>query len=73
MAGDRTALEHLYNVSYSSHGDDWTLTLTPLDSRTSQAIHAITLDGTRETLHTVVVQQADGDHSVMQLGNPSSD
>ncbi|HEV3104522.1 MAG TPA: LolA-related protein [Trinickia sp.] len=73
MAGDRNALEHVYNVALSSRGDDWTLTLTPLDSRTSKVIRAIALDGTLEQLRSVTIQQADGDHSVMQLRNAASD
>jgi outer membrane lipoprotein-sorting protein len=73
LAGNRDALEHLYKVMLTGRGDDWTMTLTPLDSRTSKIIRAITLDGTREQLRTVVTQQADGDHSVMQLQNASRD
>lgn len=69
LAGNRYALERIYNVSVGGHGDDWTLTLTPLDSRMLKAVRTITLDGTRDVLRTVVIQQADGDHSVMQLRN----
>ena len=74
LAGNRDALEHVYKVALAGRGDDdWTLTLTPLDSRTSKVIRAITLDGTGEQLRTIVIQQADGDHSVMQLQNASRD
>src|SRR5262245_19986941 len=64
MAGDRNALEHVYQVALASRGDDWTLTLTPRDSRTSKAIRTITLEGMRDELRTVTIQQAGGDHSV---------
>lgn len=71
LAGNRYALEQLYKVSIAGHGNDWTLTLTPLDSRMLKTVHTITLDGTRDLLRTVVIEQADGDHSVMQLRNAS--
>ena len=32
----------------------------------------ITLDGTRDKLHTVTIRQADGDHSVMRLQDVSA-
>ncbi len=67
LAGDRPALERIYKASVGGHGDDWTLTLTPLDSRMLKAVRTIKLDGTRDVLRTVVIEQADGDHSVMQL------
>jgi outer membrane lipoprotein-sorting protein len=73
LAGNRDALERLYKVVLVGRGDDWTMTLTPLDARTSKMILAVTLDGTRNELRTVAIQQADGDHSVMQLQNASSD
>lgn len=67
LAGDRPALERIYKTSVTGHGDDWTLTLTPLDSRMLKAVRTIKLDGTRDVLHTVVIEQPDGDRSVMQL------
>jgi outer membrane lipoprotein-sorting protein len=71
LAGNRYVLEQLYKVSVGGHGDDWTLTLTPLDSRMLKTVQTIKLDGTRDVLRTVVIEQADGDHSVMQLRNAS--
>jgi hypothetical protein len=35
-------------------------------------ISTITLDGTRDRLHTVTIRQADGDHSVMRLQHVSA-
>ncbi|HEY1611944.1 MAG TPA: LolA-related protein [Paraburkholderia sp.] len=72
LAGNRYALEQLYKVEIAGHGDDWTLTLTPLDSRMQKVISTITLDGTGEQLRTVTIRQADGDHSVMRLQNASA-
>jgi hypothetical protein len=72
LAGNRYALEKLYKVTVTGHGDDWTLTLAPLDSRMLKVISTITLDGTRDRLHTVTIRQADGDHSVMRLQDVSA-
>lgn len=71
LAGNRYVLEQLYKVAIDGHGDDWTLTLTPLDSRMQQTVRTIRLDGTRDVLRTVAIEQADGDHSVMRLRNAS--
>ncbi|WP_176115525.1 outer membrane lipoprotein carrier protein LolA [Burkholderia cepacia] len=67
LAGNRFALEQVYKVALAGRGDDWTLTLTPLDSRMLKVISTITLDGTRDLLRSVAIRQADGDRSVMLL------
>jgi outer membrane lipoprotein-sorting protein len=72
LAGNRFALEQVYKVAVTGSGDDWTLTLTPLDSRMLKTISTITLTGTRDLLHTVAIQQADGDHSLMRLQNDAA-
>jgi outer membrane lipoprotein-sorting protein len=72
LAGNRYALEQLYRVAIAGHGDDWTLTLTPLDTRMRKVISTITLDGTRDRLRTVTIRQGDGDHSVMRLQDVSA-
>lgn len=67
LAGNRYALEAVYKVAIDGRGDDWTLTLTPLDARMQKVVSTITLDGTRDMLRSVVIRQADGDHSLMRL------
>ncbi|HDR9504745.1 TPA: outer membrane lipoprotein carrier protein LolA [Burkholderia cepacia] len=67
LAGNRFALEQVYKVTLAGRGDDWTLTLTPLDSRMLKVVSTITLDGTRDLLRSVAIRQADGDRSVMRL------
>ena len=71
LAGNRYVLEQLYKVSIDGHGDEWTLTLAPLDARMLKTVRTIKLNGVRDVLRTVVIEQADGDHSVMQLRNAS--
>jgi len=72
LDGNRYALEQLYKVAVAGQGDDWTLTLTPLDARMLKVVSTITLDGTRDRLQTVTIRQADGDHSVMRLRDASA-
>ncbi|HDR9588983.1 TPA: outer membrane lipoprotein carrier protein LolA [Burkholderia stabilis] len=67
LSGNRFALEQVYKVALAGRGDDWTLTLTPLDTRMLKVVSTITLDGTRDVLRSVAIRQADGDHSVMRL------
>ncbi|WP_415767854.1 outer membrane lipoprotein carrier protein LolA [Paraburkholderia sp. J69-1] len=67
LTGNRFALEQTYQVALTGNGDDWTLTLTPRDSQMRKTVSAITLEGTRDMLRSVAIQQAGGDHSVMRL------
>ncbi|KWF02531.1 outer membrane lipoprotein carrier protein LolA [Burkholderia pseudomultivorans] len=67
LAGNRFALEQVYKVALAGRGDDWTLTLTPLDARMLKVVSTITLDGTRDVLRSVAIRQADGDRSLMRL------
>lgn len=67
LAGNRYALEAIYKVAIAGHGDDWTLTLSPLDARMQKVVSTITLEGTRDVLRSVAIRQADGDHSLMRL------
>ena len=71
LTGNRYALERAYKVALAGQDDDWTLTLSPLDPHMSSVVSMITLDGSGDLLRTVVIQQADGDHSVMRLQNAS--
>jgi len=72
LAGNRFALENAYTVSIAGQGDDWTLTLVPIDSRMKQKVASITLAGTGATLARVEIRQADGDHSLMRLQDAST-
>lgn len=67
LAGNRYALEAIYKVAIAGHGDDWTLTLSPIDARMQKVVSTITLEGTRDVLRSVAIRQADGDHSLMRL------
>ncbi|SPB13851.1 acyltransferase [Caballeronia novacaledonica] len=72
LAGNRFALENAYTVSIDGHGDDWTMTLVPTDSRMKQKVSSITLAGSGAALARVEIRQADGDRSLMRLQDASA-
>ncbi|MDR3099948.1 MAG: outer membrane lipoprotein carrier protein LolA [Paraburkholderia sp.] len=67
LTGNRPVLEQTYQVALAGSGQDWTLTLTPRDSRMLKTVSTITLEGTGDSLRSVAIQQAGGDHSLMRL------
>ena len=67
LAGDRKALERVYDLSLEGSSDRWTLALTPLDTRVGSVIARIRMEGTRGEVRTVEILQADGDRSVMSV------
>ena len=73
LAGNRFALERVYKVALAGQGEDWTLTLTPLDSRMRKVVSTITIDGTGDAMRSIAIQQADGDHSLMRLRAQTAD
>ncbi|SAK46607.1 acyltransferase [Caballeronia hypogeia] len=72
LAGNRFALEQAYKVSVTGQGDDWTMTLVPIDSRMKQKVSSITLAGSGAALARVEIRQADGDRSLMRLQDTSA-
>jgi outer membrane lipoprotein-sorting protein len=72
LSGNRYALEQAYKVTVTGHGDDWSMTLAPIQSQMLKTVSMITLAGTRDDLHSVTIDQADGDHSVMKLQKVSA-
>jgi hypothetical protein len=72
LSGNRYALEQAYKVTVTGHGDDWSMTLVPIESQMLKVVSKITLAGTRDTLQSVTISQADGDHSVMKLQKVSA-
>jgi outer membrane lipoprotein-sorting protein len=72
LAGNRFALEKAYKVTVDGHGNDWTMTLIPTDSRMSAKVASIVLAGAGDLLTRVEIKQADGDHSLMRLQDVSA-
>lgn len=64
LAGDRRALENNYVVALQGSQANWTLQLTPTDSRALQQVRHIRLRGANDAILEIEVSQADGDRSV---------
>lgn len=67
LNGDGHALQHDYTVSLSGDAAQWTLNLVPLAAKARARVSAISIDGQLGRLHSVAVQQPDGDHSLMTI------
>ena len=69
LAGDRHALEQVFQVAFEGNLDRWTLTLVPLDAKLKGVAQQIRIEGARDELRVVSTSQADGDRSVMTIGS----
>ena len=67
LAGDRKALEDNYVVALQGVRTNWTLQLTPTDSRAQQQVKQISLRGANNLIKEIEVMQADGDRSVTAI------
>jgi hypothetical protein len=67
LAGDLASLERVFTVDYAGDLSRWALTLTPRDSALARTVARVRIDGMRDTLLTVEIQEADGDRSLMTL------
>ncbi|WP_295446768.1 LolA-related protein [uncultured Thiodictyon sp.] len=72
LAGDRQALERLYHLNLEGSPEGWALVLRPLDAAMGWMITRIRVEGTRDEVRTVEIQQADGDRSVMRVRQSAS-
>jgi hypothetical protein len=68
LAGDRASLEHLFKVTLDGTLEQWTLLLLPSDPTVAKSMRQIRIAGTRDAVHTVEIQQADGDRSLLTIG-----
>ena len=68
LAGDRASLEHLFKVTFDGSLEQWTLVLAPSDPAVAKSVREIHIEGARDAIHTVEIQQADGDRSLLTIG-----
>jgi hypothetical protein len=68
LAGDRGALERIFKVSLDGSLDQWTLLLLPLDATVGKTVKRIRIEGAKDDIHTVEIQQADNDRSLLTIG-----
>jgi outer membrane lipoprotein-sorting protein len=67
LAGDRAALERVYQLNLSGDEQQWMLELQPLSARMKKVVEHIRIAGDRNELRTIEIRQADGDRSVMTI------
>jgi len=66
-AGDLAALQRHYDVQVDGTREEWSLTLKPLDSRVADYVSSIALAGSGPRVSRMVVHEAGGDRSVMEI------
>lgn len=67
LAGDRKALEKVYQLKLDGTTERWSLLLTPRDGRVAQVVSEIRIEGRRGEVRTVEIRQTGGDRSVMTI------
>ena len=67
LAGDRAALERVFELSFSGTLEHWQLRLEPHDAQLAATLKRIDMRGERDAVREVQLQQSDGDHSVMSI------
>jgi hypothetical protein len=67
LSGDASALRQHFKAAPTGTLAQWSLTLVPLDERLLGVVRQLRIDGRQSDLHTVEVQLADGDRSVMAI------
>lgn len=67
LTGDATVLQRHFDLALRGGRAQWSLTLTPLEVRLLGVVREVRIDGRLAELHTVEIQLADGDRSVMTI------
>jgi outer membrane lipoprotein-sorting protein len=68
LAGDRAALEQVFNVEFAGSFDHWTLGLVPRDPKLTRTVKEIHIEGEKDLIHTVEIRETDGDRSLLTIG-----
>lgn len=67
LAGDLAALRRSYDVTMAGPIWGWTLTLVPREQALADLVRRINVEGVGTDLHTVRIEQANGDSSLMTI------
>ncbi len=67
LAGDRSALENHYTLKLEGSPARWALVLAPREARTRAFVLEIRIEGERDEVRTVEIEQSDKDRSVMTI------
>jgi Outer membrane lipoprotein carrier protein LolA-like len=68
LAGDRASLERIFKVTLDGALDHWKLVLLPSDTAVAKSVKQIRIEGAQDAIHSVEIQQADGDRSLLTIG-----
>lgn len=67
LAGDRKALERIYQLGLEGSAQSWTLQLVPLNTKMKQVVTRIRIAGVNDEVRSIDIAQADGDSSKMRI------
>ncbi len=67
LAGDLASLERTYTLSLAGDAGSWRLGLVPRDPRLRSLVASVSIEGSGANVRRVEIDQADGDHSLMQI------
>ena len=67
LAGNRAALERNFLLSLAGTPAAWSLDLLPSDARLAELVLRIHIEGRAGQIHSIAIQQGDGDRSVLEL------
>jgi hypothetical protein len=68
LAGDRAALEQVFQVDFRGSVDHWALGLVPRDPKLARTVKEIHIEGEKDVIHSVEIREADGDRSLLTIG-----
>lgn len=72
LTGDEATLRKVYDARLEGSRGQWKLTLTPKDPQLAEYVTSIEIGGAGSRIGRVETREADGDRSVMTIGEPSS-
>ena len=72
LAGDQAALERTYHLNLNGTQKKWTLTLWPTDQKITDIVRNIHVHGKQGQVISIDINQADGDRSIMTIGQPAT-
>jgi outer membrane lipoprotein-sorting protein len=67
LAGDLESLRRFYRVSLEGTEADWRLTLDPREAAFQRVVQQIRIAGSRTSIRSIEISEAEGDHSVMTI------
>jgi hypothetical protein len=67
LAGDLQSLRRFYRVSLEGSEADWRLTLDPREAAFQRVVEQIRIAGSRASIRTIEIAEAEGDHSIMTI------